>query len=172
MNNRRVTNIILLVLLVFNVGFVGTWWIGHWRAHHRHKMYEHYMQEHESKGSMFLIKKLDLNQDQQNQLDALRKEHFNKIEQLETAVARNEKNIMAALMLNPMDSVKANACADSIGMLKASMQKELFRHFSAIRKICTPEQSKKFDEMVMEMSKEFPHHFDGHHGEEMHHDSM
>ena len=95
------------------------------------------------------------------------------MEILESAVARNEKNLMDAMMANPADSAHAFLYADSIGMLRATMQKELFRHFDNIRKMCNPEQSKKFDELVGKMCKEFPHHFDMHHSEEeTKHDSM
>jgi Spy/CpxP family protein refolding chaperone len=170
MNNRKITNILLLVLLVFNIGFLGAWWFGHWKAHH--PRYGHYMAQ-ESKGAMFLAKELNFDQGQQTELDALRKAHFQKIRMLENAVARNEKNMMDAIMANPIDSLRANTYADSIGILKAAVQKELFRHFCSIKKICNPDQSRKFDELMGEMSKEFPHHWEAQKGaNEAHHDTM
>jgi protein CpxP len=171
MKDRRVTNILLLVLLVFNVGFLGSWWYGHMQAHKMmREMHEHFS-GHDSKASMFLIKELGLNDEQQKQLEVLRKEHFQKIETMEGTIVKYEKGMMNAIMANPVDSNLANKYSDSVGMMKAAIQKELFRHFSSIKKICTPEQSNKFDRLVEEMSK--AHHWDTHHSsEEMHHDSM
>ena len=172
MKNTRVINTVLILMLLLNVAFLGSWWFGHWRAHRMMK--EEFVHEgHESKATMFMVKELGFSDVQVEQLKALRKDHFQKIESMDAAVMRNEKNMMAALMTNPIDTVHANMYADSVGMLKAAMQKELFRHFEGIKKICTPEQSSKFDHLVEEMSKEFPHHWDMHHAAgEMHHDSM
>jgi protein CpxP len=172
MKERRITNILLLALLVFNVGFVGSWWYGHMKAHRMMKEHDMFAM-HESKGNMYMVKELGLSDEQQAKLEILRKDHFQKVSMLEAAVGRNEKNIMGALAKAPVDSAFANKCADSVGIMKAAIQKELFAHFNNIRKMCTPEQSTKFDGLIEEMSKEFPHHFDGHHGSgEMHHDSM
>ena len=170
--NKKLINIVLILMLVLNAAFLGSWWYGHWKAH---KM-EHMNYAHcgiDSKGAKCLVKQLDFNESQQTQLASLRKEHFQKMEMLESAIARNEKNIMNALMASPMDSARAFLYADSVGIIKASMQKELYRHLADIKKICTPEQSAKFNELIKEMSDEFPHHWDIHHGSDgMHHDSM
>ena len=174
MKQRTVTNVLLLALLVFNVGFVGSWWYGHWKAHRMMREEHKHFSGHGSKAGMFLAKQLGLNDEQVQKLEALRKEHFDKIGLMEAAVDRNEKNMMDALMANPTDSAKANMCADSVGILKADIQKELFSHFSSIKKICTPEQNAKFDSLVKEMMAEFPHHWDSyrHESKELHHDSI
>lgn len=173
MKQRTLTNVLLLALLVFNVGFLGSWWYGHWKAH-RMMREEHKHFSGHGKGGMFLAKQLGLNEQQQQQLEALRKDHFTKIGKMEAAVDRNEKNMMDALMAGTADSIKANLCADSVGILKADIQKELFNHFNSIKKICTPGQNAKFDSLVKEMMTEFPHHWDTYHHEskETHHDSI
>lgn len=174
MKQRTLTNILLLALLAFNVGFLGSWWYGHWKAHRRmHKKFK-YFGGHESKGGMFLVKELGLTDEQQNQLENLRKEHFQKVQLMEEGVARNEKRLMNALMANPADSVTANLSADSVGILKGDIQKELFDHFNNIKKMCTPEQSAKFDQLIEELSKEFPHHEGMYHNvsNSIHHDSI
>lgn len=172
MSNRKLTNVLLAILVIFNIVFVSSWWFGHWRAHRKMERMNYGHFGHESKGAMFLVKELNLDQAQQTQLEALRNNHFNKIQILESAVARNEKSLMKAMMANPADSAHAFLYADSIGMLRATMQKELFRHFNNIRKMCNPEQSKKFDELMGKMCREFPHHLDMHSGDGTKHDSM
>jgi len=142
------------------------------KAHHMMKGDHDMFAMHQSKGCSYMAKELGLSEEQQARLEALRKEHFQKINRLEAVVGRNEKNVIDALAKNPVDSAFANKCADSIGMMKAAIHKELFAHFNNIKKMCTPEQSAKFDKLVEEMSKEFPHHFDGHHGTQAHQDSI
>jgi Spy/CpxP family protein refolding chaperone len=171
MKNTRLVNTVLILLLFLNAAFLGSWWYGHWKAHRLPEYKSHYGID--SKGAKCLVKQLNFNDSQQAQLKSLRKEHFQKMEVLESAVARNEKNMMNAIMASPMDSAHAFLYADSIGIVKSSMQKELFRHLADIKKICTPDQISKFDELIKEMSDEFPHHWDVHHGSNgMQHDSM
>jgi len=172
MNQRKITNMLLLALLVFNIGFIGSWWYGHMKAHRMmegHDIFTH----HESKGAAFMARELGFSDEQKTKLEELRKAHFEKIEKLSDGVARCEKMMMGTLTANPADSAKANIYADSVGMYKASIQKEIFAHFNSVKKMCTPEQQSKFEKLAEEMTKEFPHHWDMHHGSaEMHHDSM
>ncbi|HXB12050.1 MAG TPA: periplasmic heavy metal sensor [Bacteroidia bacterium] len=171
MKNTRLINIVLILMLLLNAGFLGSWWYGHWKAHKMERMnYTHHGID--SKGAKCLVKQLNFNEAQQTQLETLRKEHFQKMGMLESAVARNEKNMMNAIMASPMDSAHAFLYADSIGIVKASMQKELFRHLADIKKVCTPDQISKFDELIKEMSNEFPHHFGVNGSNGAQHDSM
>jgi len=173
MKNTRVINIILILMLILNAAFVGSWWYSHARMHRNAHQNHNHFTEHESKAANYLAKDLGLSDEQQTQLEALRKEHFRKVEVMEMAVARNEKNMLGLLTANTIDTAHANIYIDSIGIMKAAIQRELFAHFNSIKKMCSPDQNNKFNTLIEQMSKEFPHHFDGHHGtNEAHHDSM
>jgi Spy/CpxP family protein refolding chaperone len=173
MKNTRVVNIILILMLILNAAFVGSWWYSHARMHKNAHQNRPHFTNHESKAAGYMAKTLGLSDEQQIKLDTLRKEHFRKVEMLEMAVARNEKNMMSLLAANTVDSAKAKIYIDSIGIMKADIQKELFAHFNSIKKMCNPEQSTKFDALIDQMSKEFPRHFDNSHGiNTAHHDSM
>ena len=62
--------------------------------------------EHESKAANYLAKDLGLSDEQQTQLEALRKEHFRKVGIMEMAVARNEKNMLGLLTANTIDTAR------------------------------------------------------------------
>lgn len=171
MKDRRLTNAILLALLIFNIGFIGSWWYNHYKMH-KMMFQNHHFAAHESKAGNYLAKELGLTDEQQTQLEALRKAHFQKVEIMEMAIGRNEKNMLGLLTANPVDTARVSVYVDSIGMMKAAIQKELFTHFNNIKKICNPEQSRNFDRLIGDMSKEFPHHFETHHGGEAHNDSI
>lgn len=164
MNNRKLTNIILILLLIFNVGFLGSWWYGHWKAHHK---YRHEMFGHLAKGGSFFCSELNFEQSQLVQYEALRKIHLQKMKSLETSETQYDLNMMSIVTQNPSDSVRANMYADSVGMVKALTMKEIFRHLSDVKKMCNPEQHIKFEEIMKRMTEEFPYyHKDYHAGKE------
>jgi periplasmic protein CpxP/Spy len=173
MKNTRVINIVLILMLILNAAFIGSWWYGHMKMHRNARQNRPHFTEHESKAANYMSKTLGLSDEQETKLDTLRKEHFRKVEMLEMAVSRNEKNMLSLLSANTVDSAKANVYIDSIGAMKAGIQKELFAHFNSIKKMCNPEQSSKFDALMDQMSKELPRHFDNYHGANAaHRDSM
>jgi hypothetical protein len=94
-----------------------------------------------------------------------------KLDMFHAAIARNEKGITKVLMVTPADSIHANICSDSIGIIRTEMSKEFFKYLQSIKQLCTPEQSGKFEMLMNDMSKFF--YKDMHHSNsESKHDSM
>jgi hypothetical protein len=163
--NTKLTNILLIILLVFNVVFLGAWWMGHHKAHHQPKKEAQtettMLLNDRNKGEMFLIKNLGLDTLQQKKLDNIMVAHFNFLDKYMNAYIRNQNNLFDALKDNK-DSVYAFHCADSIGILKVAMERELYLHFVSIKNICNSGQQTKFNELIDNMSKEFVQHHDLH----------
>jgi hypothetical protein len=162
--NTKLTNILLIILLIFNVAFVGTWWTSHHKMHHPKKTVEPPVEtttlmNDRSNGEMYLVRTLGLDSAQQKKLNVLMIAHFNLHDMQMKTYVRNQTNLFNALK-DGKDSVYANRCADSLGMLKVAMEKELYMHFNSIKNICTGDQQKHFDELIDNMSKEFVHHHD------------
>ena len=170
MNNRKLTNILLIILVVFNVAFVGHLLIAHWRMHHMHEGFSHFG-EGEDRGMDFLVKELKLDSTQKKQLEILWKEHIVKMDKYQSEIMRFEKQTLSCMTQDVPDSTRAFVYADSAGMVRNTIHKELFRHFSRVKQLCNAEQKKKFDEIVKNMVMKFSHHWNGHDGE-MKHDSM
>lgn len=168
--NRRITNTVLIILLLLNAAFIGSWWIGHWKMRHIHSGMDHFT-DGEDKGMHFLSKQLGLDSVQKKQVESLWNEHIAKMGKYETEITRLEKQTLTCMTQDIPDSTRAFAYADSAGMMRNAMHKELFRHFTKIKSLCNAEQKKKFDEILKNMMMKFSHHHTMHPGP-MNQDSM
>ncbi len=172
--NTKLTNILLILLLIFNVAFIGKWWMGHRKMHHP-KMdtpVETTTILHDrNKGEIFLVKTLGLDTIQQKKLEAIQAAHFSFLDKNMGAYIRNQNNLFDALK-NDKDSMYVSRCADSLGMLKVAMEKEMYTNFASIKVICNSAQQKQFDVLIDDISKEFLHHHDFHNSGKTNHDSI
>lgn len=160
MNNTRLTNILLIILLIFNVTFLGKWWIGHRKLHRLEKENETtIIMNNPDRGGIFLVKTLGLDTLQQKKLNNILTIHYDFFKKYMNAYIRNQTKLFNALKNNG-DSATAFRCADSLGMLKVAMEKELYIHFLSIKNICNSAQQKQYDELIDNISCEFLHHHD------------
>ena len=169
--NTRFTNTILIIMLVLNLAFIGTWWMSSMRSHkmrHDNTGGFHTMQD---KGMAFLTRQLDLDENQQKKVDIIFQEHSEKMYKYEAEVIRLQKEIFKCMVQDIPDSVHAFIYADSVGIWREATQKEFFRSSIAIRQICNPGQKKKYDELMQNMTKRLNHSWESHAGA-MHHDSL
>lgn len=174
MKNTTLTNILLIILLLFNIAFIGKWWMGHHKIHHSKEMDVEptsAMNDH-SKGGIFLIKSLGLDSIQQKTLSTLLAAHYDFLDKYTAAYLRNQTRFFNALKGNP-DSATAFHCADSMGILKVAMERELYSHFLSIKNICNSTQQKQYDELIDNISKDFAHHHNAYlHPEKTKHDTL
>ena len=171
--NTKLTNILLIILLIFNGAFLTTWWIGRHRFHHPRKearLETTFILNNPDKGEMFLVKTLGLDSLQQKKLDKVMETHFNFLDKYVSACIRNQSALFNAVK-DGKDSV-ALRCADSLGVLKVIMEKELYTHFSSIKNICNSGQQEQLDELIDDLSREFIHRHNFHNTEKSNHDSL
>jgi len=169
--NTRFTNTILIIMLLLNLAFIGTWWMSSMRSrrmHHDSNGGFHNMQD---RGMAFLTKQLDFDENQQKQAEQVFHQHADKMHTYELAVARLQKEIFKCMAQDVPDSVHAFMYADSVGIWREATQKEFFRSSIAIRQICNPEQKRKYDELMQNMTKRLNHSWENRPGA-MHHDSL
>jgi Spy/CpxP family protein refolding chaperone len=169
--NTRLTNTILIVMLLLNLAFVGSWWMMHNKASRSKMRHEGGLHNMQDKGMMFLTKQLDFDNTQQEQAEKIFKDHADKMKKYQSEISRLQKEIFACMANDMPDSVHAFMYSDSVGTYRVAVQKELFRSSVAIRQICNPEQKKKYDELMQNMGKRLGHQMDMH-GGSMRHDSL
>jgi Spy/CpxP family protein refolding chaperone len=101
----------------------------------------------------FLVKELKLDAKQQEQLDALVKEHRQMADQIREKV-RIAKDSLFDLVKNPdaTDSAKQNAAA-SCSKLTEQLDVLTVNHFQKLRALCNAEQQKKFDEIIHDITR-------------------
>jgi hypothetical protein len=100
----------------------------------------------------FLIKELKLDKSQQEKLDLLVKEHRGQVESIRGKL-KQAKDKLFSMVKAPetSDSVKHVAAAD-ISKLTEEIDLFTLAHFQKVRNICNPEQQKKFDEIIGEVT--------------------
>ena len=139
--NKLLTWLVVL-LLVANAATIAMFWLG--KVKH----------PPQSKGTPqeFLVKELQLNTKQQEQLDVLRKEHREAADQLREKI-KNAKEAFFDLLKqqNVTDSVK-QVSAKAVSIHTEELDLLTLNHFQKIRALCTPEQQKKFDEIIQQVA--------------------
>ncbi|HLO83101.1 MAG TPA: Spy/CpxP family protein refolding chaperone [Chitinophagaceae bacterium] len=100
----------------------------------------------------FLVQQLNFNDQQQQQFEALAKDHRAKAQEIRPKI-KEAKDAMFELVKQPgvSDSIKQAAAAKVSGYI---MQLDLYtlEHFQKIRAICNPEQQKKFDQILNQLT--------------------
>lgn len=175
MKTTQLTNILLILLLIFNVAFVGTWWMHRNKMHHSQKAPESTettsILNDRTKGGMFLVKALGFDTAQQKKLEVILAAHYSFLDTRMNAYIRNQTKLFSALKDSP-DSTIAYHCADSLSILKVEMERELYSHFSSIRNICNSGQVQQYNELIDNMSKEFVRHHNSSNNPKPNHDSL
>jgi protein CpxP len=173
MKNIKLTNILLILLLIFNVAFIGKWWMGHRKMHHPKKdeIETTTLMNDRSKGGMFLVKSLGFDTVQQKKLDIALAAHYRFLDKYMGAYIRNQIKLFNALKDTP-DTTIASHCADSLSILKMTMERELYFHFLSIKNICNSGQLKQYNELIDNMSQEFVQRHDFSNTAKKKHDSL
>jgi Spy/CpxP family protein refolding chaperone len=167
----RLTNTILIVMLLLNLAFIGSWWMMHMKAHDKMRHDNAGFHNMQDKGMMFLTDRLNFDDTQKAQAEKIFSGHADKMRKYQAEIGRLQNNIVKCMAQDIPDSVHAFIYADSVGIWRIAAQKEMFRGSIAIRQICNTEQKRKFDELMQNMSKRLGHQWDNHMGP-MKHDSM
>ena len=141
MESAKFLKTVIIILLLINIGSLAFMWFD--RPHHGSPP------PHEGGDAMeFLIRELQLTAEQKNQLEELREQHHNATEPLQRASRKLHDQYFNMLGNANTDSATVVQTADSMIAIQKQIELNTYYHFKSIRTICTPEQQKKFDEVV------------------------
>ncbi len=143
MDNTKFLKIVIIVLLFINIATL--WFM--WRTNNHHGGQP--PQGREDAGG-FLTHELMLNDAQQKQFSQLKEEHHAAAEELQEDARELHHQYFELLHAPSADSVIVLKFAEAIAANQKQMELITFYHFQKIRAICTPEQQKKFDEVIGE----------------------
>ena len=103
----------------------------------------------------FLERELAFTEIQEAEHTVLREAHFRATREIHRQI-EDEKDELFDLFGQENAEELAVAYAQKIGQLQAELEVLTFGHFQNIRKMCTPEQQKKFDGVIMETLRHGP----------------
>jgi Spy/CpxP family protein refolding chaperone len=98
-----------------------------------------------------MANQLGLNTEQWKQFHKLRADYFEQTKNLISAIESKKAALLTELALNTPDTIKLDAITDSIGILHHDLMKATAGHFLLLKKICTPEQQVKMQELFKHM---------------------
>lgn len=92
-----------------------------------------------------LVKELSLNSSQVKSFDSLRAIHFREI-----GVLQQEMRLLKDSFFNNLhdQSASPDSIAVAIGQVQSKIEIATYRHFAAVRNLCSPEQQQKFDNII------------------------
>ena len=143
MASQRFLKILLVVLLILNITTLSYTWIN------ESGMNEH-GGPHRPDVFSFLCKELQFTEQQQRQYEDLRNEHHQSIGRIQEQGTKFRERFFDLIHTSPTDSVLVKQLADSIASTQQKIELTTFYHFQKVRAICTPEQQKRFDEVIQD----------------------
>lgn len=127
----------VIFLMIANVAVLATIWI----MHNKQK-------PQRGTPSDYLVKELGLNDEQQNKLHALAKQHHEQSEQIKEQIKNARHDLFKLLQQPNVDDSAKKIAADNVAKNLEQLDLLTFDHFKQVRAICNPQQQKKFDEII------------------------
>jgi len=128
MASRRIVYTSLGILVILNLGLLGTLWWQNFRPQEK--------PEQES----FFQRKLNLTDEQNARFTELRREHFKASIPLVMQITSLKKELIAESLKEKPDSRTIVMLSDRIGRSHAMLERNLARHFHNMSGVCTAEQ--------------------------------
>ena len=138
--NRLLIGLVVL-LLIANAVSLAVFWISRIKK-----------ERPQGHAKEFLVTELDLDAAQQKQFDILRKEHRRGVDSLRGELKR-AKDELFDLVKNPAvnDSMKS-ASAEAVSRITQKIDLFTVEHFQKVRALCRPDQQKRFDEILHQVT--------------------
>jgi periplasmic protein CpxP/Spy len=130
----------ILSLFVLNLGTLG--WIFFKKQAHEPPI-----------GPVIIEKALSFNDKQVSEFKPLMRRHFDKVIPLRNAIKQEKDLLFDWLKSGGNDSITFNNHLASLSAKVTENERITFLHFKEIRDLCTPEQRKIFDEILIEKFK-------------------
>jgi len=142
---NRATNWMIVLLVILNVSSLTTIWFLQLRQSplpqdNRPDNVRH-----------FLEQELRLTEEQAQQFEELRKQHFVETKAIHEEASQLKKTIMDELFASPPDTAKVESLAEQIGSKQTELEQLRFYHFLNLKSLCEPEQVEKFQALIHEI---------------------
>ncbi len=140
--NKLLTGLVILLLLVNTITIL-FFWLG--RSKNEHPSFK--------QPSEFLIKKLAMSAEQQDQYMKLVKDHRLKTKLIREQIMVSKDALFEQLSADSISDSLQQSTANSLAKLNVQLDLLTFEHFKKVRKMCNPQQQKKFDNVIKDVLK-------------------
>ena len=143
-SKNRVLTWLVILLLIANATSIAMFWLGNKK--------QQPTVQNDGTPATFLINALTLNTQQQQQLEVFRQEHKDAVEPLREQLKVAKKKLFNLLKQTIVTDSAKQIATKNISAITQQIDVVTFDHFKKARAICTPEQQKKFDEIIEEVT--------------------
>lgn len=142
MNKIKFLYIIIIVLVATNIGVLFNMYL------HRPP---HPVREGGPK--KIIVEKLGFDKKQEAEYEIIIKQHKSSVKALENKIRKNKDALFALLKTD--DTTKKDSLITNLGTFQMEIESAHFKHFEAIKGICTTDQLDKFNELTNELGRLF-----------------
>lgn len=142
----------LIVMIILNALILGTIWLDHndERGWHRHSDND----RARTSSQQFMKKELGLNAEQSEQIDALRREHYNEVRSIKKDLDETRRFYLNYILTNEdHDPEMKDSLVNALTQGYADIEESLYTHMQDIREILSDEQAERFKEFMQSHSR-------------------
>jgi periplasmic protein CpxP/Spy len=142
-NNFRNLWIAILSLFILNMGTLG--WIFFKNKHDGPPV-----------GPVFIEKTLGFDKKQIEEFEPLKKQHFKDVLPVREAIKQDKEALFSWVKSEKADSLELENHLASLSLKVIQNERNTFKHFRELRDLCSPEQKKVFDEVLIDRIRKMP----------------
>lgn len=150
-NSTKIWKWLVIVLVAVNLALLATIWFKPRHPHGPPPM-GHMPPPHGGPREM-IIHELNFNEAQVKEFEGLITEHRAAIERLRNEGKDLRTSLFDQLKNDLTDSLKVKEATNAIAKNQIYIEMATFDHFEKVRKLCNPEQKKKFDGIINNITK-------------------
>jgi Spy/CpxP family protein refolding chaperone len=152
-NKIKYLTIGVLALAAINILLVSMMFLSPIKPQRNFKMKSDQRGFGENKGASFLIKKLDLSEDQSEDFKILFRQHIGKKDSLGKIIHQNKKQLARIVMESESDTTLINDTLMELMYANKQIELEMINHFKELKKICSPDQQTKLTKILQHIGK-------------------
>jgi periplasmic protein CpxP/Spy len=142
-NNFRNLWIAILSLFMLNISTLG--WIFFKNKHERPPV-----------GPVIIEKSLSFDAKQKEDFEPLKKQHFKDVLPVREGIKKDKDALFSWVKSEKADSTELENHLASLSLKVIQNERNTFKHFREIRDLCTPEQKRIFDEVLIDRFRKMP----------------
>jgi Spy/CpxP family protein refolding chaperone len=147
--SKKVILIILIISVAINFATLCTFGYFWWTRHYQRGPFIFQPPDHiKNWGKNPMIKKLELTQEQINEIRRMREEMGKGADSLRIELFKRRKELMDILKQDEVDQLRVDSIINEISDLQAQHEKRIMKNFQHIRDILTQEQREKLGELL------------------------
>jgi periplasmic protein CpxP/Spy len=107
-------------------------------------------------GPVFIEKSLGFDKEQIATFEPLKKQHFKDVLPVREAIKKDKEALFTWVKSEKADSLELENHLASLSLKVIQNERNTYKHFREIRDLCTPEQKKLFDEVLIDRFRKMP----------------